>query len=59
MTKKLNNVILSVLLLYAFYCSVSIGISWDELAHIERGNERLKYILSFGTYDYMRLIDTI
>jgi len=57
MTNKFNGVILTALLLYAFYCAISIGISWDELAHMERGNERLKYILSFGTYDYINYRD--
>jgi len=53
MANKINNTILYFLIIFSIYCSLKIGISWDELIHIDRGNERLKYILSFGSYDYL------
>ena len=53
MTNKINNVILYLLIIFSIYCAFIIGMSWDELIHIDRGNQRLKYLFSFGTYDYV------
>ncbi len=53
MKNKTNNLILWSLIIYSIFCALNIGISWDELAHIDRGNERLKYLFSFGSYDYL------
>ena len=53
MTNKINNVILCFLIVYSIFCALTIGVSWDELAHLDRGNERLKYLFSFGAYDYL------
>ena len=53
MTNKINNVILCLLIVYSIFCALIIGISWDELAHLDEGNERLKYLFSFGSYDYL------
>ena len=53
MTNKINNVIICSLIVYSIFCALNIGISWDELAHLERGNERIKYLFSFGAYDYL------
>ena len=53
MTNKINNVILYLLIVYSIFCALKIGVSWDELAHLDRGNERLKYLFSFGAYDYL------
>ncbi len=43
--------IISILIMFSYYCSLSIGISWDELFEINRGQERLKYLFSLGSYD--------
>ena len=53
MINKINNIVLYVLISFSIYCALIIGISWDELAVIERGHERLKYLFSFGFYDYI------
>jgi len=53
MTNRINNIILYLLIFFSIYCAAIIGISWDELAHIDMGNERLKYLLSFGSYDHI------
>ena len=53
MTNKINNIIIYLLIIFSIYCSLIIGMSWDELGHIEGGNRRLKYLFSFGSYDYL------
>jgi hypothetical protein len=53
MTNKINNTIFYLLIIFSIYCALIIGISWDELAHIDLGNERLKYLFTFGSYDYL------
>ena len=53
MINKINNVIICTLVVYSIFCALSIGISWDEYAHLSRGKERLKYLFSFGSYDYL------
>ena len=53
MTNKINNIILYLLIIFSIYCAFIIGMSWDELIHIDRGNQRLKYLFSFGSYDYL------
>ena len=52
MLKKVEFPILILLFSFAIYCALIIGNSWDELGHIYIGNERLKYLFSFGSYDY-------
>jgi len=53
MENKINQIILYLLILFTVYCALITGISWDDLIHIERGNERLKYLFSFGSYNYL------
>ena len=53
MTNKINNISIYLLIIFSIYCSLIIGMSWDELGHIEGGNRRLKYLFSFGSYDYL------
>ena len=53
MTNKINNVILCLLIVYSIFCALIIGISFDELFYLAQGNERLKYLFSFGSYDYL------
>ena len=40
-----------VLILYVLYCSISIGISWDENYYKILGKINLQYLLSFGILD--------
>lgn len=49
---KIKNITLSFLIIFSVYCALTMGMSWDELLHLEWGNKRLKYLLSFGSYDY-------
>ena len=51
MIKKIQIYILAILLIYAFYCALIIGSSWDEIYEITIGKDRLKYILSLGSYN--------
>ena len=53
MLKKVEFPILILLFSFAIYCALIIGNSWDELDHIYIGNEKLKYLFSFGSYDYL------
>ena len=49
--RNLRSGIIYLLIIFSYYCSLMIGISWDEPFEITRGQERLKYILSFGNYE--------
>lgn len=54
MTKKANQTVLCILILYLIYCSLNIGIHWDELNIMQFGEDRLKYIFSLGSNkDYL------
>ena len=53
MTNKINKIVLYLLIAFSIYCALIIGLSWDELAHLERGNARLKYLFSFGSHEYL------
>ncbi len=46
--KNLYFILSSLLLLFAYYCSLTVGISWDELFVVNRGEQRLKYLYSLG-----------
>ena len=46
-----ENKIKVLLIIYAFYCSIVIGISWDERYYHKIGEINLKYLLSFGLVD--------
>ena len=59
MKNKIDNYILYSLILFSVYCAVIIGISWDELDQLAEGNRRLKYLFSFGTYDYLDYRDRL
>ena len=51
LNKNLKILIIFLLLIFSYYCSIIIGISWDELFEINRGQDRLKYLFSLGSYD--------
>ena len=52
MDKKSENLVYFFLLFFAVYCSLIIGMSWDEPYLYEIGKNRLKYIFSLGRYEY-------
>ena len=51
MLKKVEISTLTLLFIFVFYCALTIGISWDLEMEIERGNERLKYILFQNSFE--------
>ena len=51
MVKKIEIYILILLFSFVFYCALIIGISWDEIFVMTRGEERLKYLFSLGSYE--------
>ena len=53
MLKKVEISTLIILIIFAFYCALTIGSSWDESYEMTIGKGRLKYLFSFGSYkDY-------
>ena len=56
MEKKYENLILFSLVIFAVYCSLSLGMSWDEPLHYYVGKNRLKYFFSLGKYEYAQLL---
>jgi len=52
MLKKVEIFTLVLLIIFAFYCALIIGSSWDEPYEMNIGKDRLKYLLSFGSYKY-------
>ena len=48
---KYENKIKFLLVLYALYCSIKIGLSWDEQYYQLIGKLNLNYLLSFGLID--------
>ena len=53
MKKKTENLIYLFLVFFAIYCSLIVGMSWDEPYLYEIGKNRLRYIFSFGKYEYL------
>ena len=51
MFKKVEIFTLALLIIFAFYSALNVGLSWDDMFHMNLGNRRLKYLLSFGN-DY-------
>ena len=52
MTKRIETFFLFTLIIFAVYCSLTLGMSWDEPYHYLEGNNRLKYFFSLGKYEY-------
>jgi len=51
MYTKVKNIIFYLIIIFAIYCALIIGQSWDETSYLSLGKERLRYLLSFGFYD--------
>jgi len=56
MEKKTQNFILFFLIVFSIYCSISIGMSWDEPYHYHEGKNRLKYLFSLGRYEHKEFL---
>ena len=52
MTKRIETYFLFTLIIFAVYCSLTLGMSWCEPYHYLEGNNRLKYFFSLGKYEY-------
>ena len=50
MLKKVEVFTLALLIIFAFYCALTIGSSWDESYEMTIGKDRLKYLFSFGSF---------
>ena len=50
--KNFIRKIFSLFVIFGLYCSITIGITYDEFFHIENGESRLRYLFSLGYYDY-------
>ena len=47
---KLIFSLISVLFLFSIFCSITIGMSWDEPWHHINGALRAEYLKSFGNF---------
>ena len=52
MTKRIERYFLFILIIFSVYCSLILGMSWDEPYHYHVGKTRLKYFFSFGKYEF-------
>jgi hypothetical protein len=53
METKSKHLILFFLIIFAVYCSITQGMSWDEPNHYANGKNRLRYLFSLGNFkDY-------
>ena len=50
MLKKVEISALTLLFIFTIYCALTTGSSWDEPYEMNIGKDRLKYLLSFGSY---------
>ena len=49
--------LITILSLFAIYCSINIGFSWDEFFHHINGAHRVEYWKSFGKFKEYNYID--
>ena len=52
----LNFFLILTGIIFSIYCIFSIGLSYDQVFHIENGERRLKYLFSLGKYDYYDIL---
>ena len=48
--------ILLIFVTFGLFCSVNVGITYDEFFHIGNGERRLRYLFSLGYYDYYSIL---
>ena len=53
MSKKVEISALTLLFIFTIYSALTTGSSWDEPYEMNIGKDRLKYLLSFGSYEYL------
>ena len=46
MKKKSENLILFSVVIFAVYCSLTLGMYWDEPYHYYEGKNKLKYFIN-------------
>ena len=51
MVNKKQKILLFFLVVFLFYCSITIGQSWDEPYHLIQGKTTLNYLFSLGKID--------
>ena len=51
--KKIELIVISTLIIYSFYCSITIGPTYDEFAHYKNGENLFNYLFSFGRREYV------
>ena len=44
------NIIIILLLLFSFYSTLIVGLSWDEIFHYTNGKLRFEYLKTFGQF---------
>ena len=54
--KKIELIIIFILIIYSIFCSIIIGPSYDEFFHYRNGEKLFNYIFSLGRQEY---VDTI
>ena len=53
MSKKVEISVLTLLFIFTIYCALTTGSYWDEPYEMTMGKDRLKYLFSFGSYEYL------
>ena len=56
MEKNSENLILFFLVIFSIYCSLNLGMTFDEQFHYVDGLNRLRYSLSLGRYEYHNIL---
>ena len=46
----------SSFLVFSLYCLYTVGLSYDQVFHIENGERRLRYLFSLGLNDYYDIL---
>ncbi len=49
-------ILISLGIIFALYCILNLGLSYDQIFHIENGERRLRYLFSLGRYDYYDIL---
>ena len=58
MLKKVEISALTLLFIFTIYSALTTGSFWDEPYEMTIGKDRLKYLLSFGSYEYLNHYNT-
>ena len=47
---KIGLILIFLIIIFALYCSMVVGFSWDEYFHHINGLVRYNYLISFGEF---------